>query len=291
MRKVKSAFALLACAAAVATAAPAVEVDGVAAKVGAETILRSDVAGEMMRRGLKNPSLYRDVLDEMIERKLIVKAAADAKMTMQEWIIDNRVREIVQKAFGGDRNRLVETLGRQRISFPEWRARLKEDMIVSAMRWNTIDRNVTASPAEMKKAYESDPDRYASNGCVTVSVIMLKPEERVRRDEIFSALKDKSFAELGGKTYADVRPEDVFQPEICAEIAAMPKGTVSKWIELDGWSFLLRKDDERRGRRLSFDEAYDAIEADVKEAKAKAAYTAWVARLRKDSYVKVYGAE
>ena len=288
---VKSAFALLACAVALATAAPAVEVDGIAAKVGSETILKSDVAMEMMRRGLRDSSRYGDVLEDMIERKLIVKAAKDAKMVVPEWIVENRVREIIQKSFDGDRNKLVEMLGQQRTSYPEWHARLKEDVIVGAMRWNSVNKNITASPAEMKKAYESDPDRYASNGCVTVSVIMLKPEERVRRDEIFSALKDKSFAELGGKTYADVRPEDVFQPEICAEIAAMPKGTVSKWIELDGWSFLLRKDDERRGRRLSFDEAYDAIEADVKEAKAKAAYTAWVARLRKDSYVKVYGAE
>ena len=290
MKARKFQFIAVAAAALLLPAAvSAVEVDGVAAKVGPDAILRSDVAAEMMRRGLKDPSQYRDVLDEMIERKLIVKAAVDAKVTMQEWIVDNRVREIVQRAFGGDRNRLVETLARQRTSFPEWRARLKEDMLVSAMRWNTIDKNITASPAEMKKAYESEPERYASNGCVTVSVIMLKPEERVRRDEVSAALKDKSFAELGGRTYSDVRPEDVFQPEICAEIARMPKGTVSKWIELDGWSFLLRKDDERPGRRLSFEEAFDAVEADVKEAKAKAAYMAWVARLRRDSYVKVFG--
>ncbi len=266
----------------------AVEVDGIAAKVGSETILRSEIANEMQRLGLQDASRYAEIRDEMIDRKLMLKAARESKMTMQEWVVENRVREIIQKAFGGDRNRLVETLGKQRISYPEWYARMKEDMIVGAMRWNVINKNITASPAEMRAEYAAHPERYVAEHRVTVSVILLKPEERVRRDEISAALKEKSFAELGGRRYADVKPEDVFKPEVCAEIAAMPKGTISKWIEIDGWSFLLRKEDERDGRRLSFEEAFDAIEANVKEEKSKAAYLAWIARLREETYVKVF---
>lgn len=268
--------------------ARAVEVDGIAAKVGAESILRSEVANEMQRLGLRDATRYEEVLNEMIDRKLMLQAARESKMTMQEWVVENRVREIIQKAFGGDRNRLIETLGKQRISYPEWYARMKEDMIVGAMRWNVINKNITASPAEMRAEYAAHPERYVAEHRVTVSVILLKPEERVRRDEITAALKEKSFEELGGKRYADVKPEDVFKPEVCAEIAAMPKGTISKWIEIDGWSFLLRKEDEREGRQHSFEEAFDDVEANVKEEKSKAAYLAWIARLRAETYVKVY---
>ena len=268
--------------------ARAVEVDGIAAKVGSETILRSEVANEMQRLGLRDATRYEEIRDEMIDRKLMLQAARASKMTMQEWVVENRVREIIQKAFGGDRNRLIETLGKQRISYPEWYARMKEDMIVGAMRWNVINKNITASPAEMRAEYAAHPERYVAEHRVTVSVILLKPEERVRRDEITAALKEKSFEELGGKRYADVKPEDVFKPEVCAEIAAMPKGTISKWIEIDGWSFLLRKEDEREGKQLSFEEAFDDVEANVKEEKSKAAYLAWIARLREETYVKVY---
>lgn len=286
--KTFSLLAFAALALLLPTAVRAVEVDGVAAKVGAETILRSEVANEMARLGLRDSSRYAEVLNDMIDRKLMLKAARESKMTMQEWVVENRIREIIQKAFGGDRNKLIETLGQQRISYPEWYARMKEDMIVGAMRWNVINKNITASPAEMRAEFESHPERYTADHRVTVSVILLKPEERVRRDEISSALKEKSFEELGGKTYTDVKPEDVFKPEVCAEIAAMPKGTISKWIEIDGWSFLLRKEDEREGKKLSFEEAFDAVEANVKEAKSKAAYLAWIARLREETYVKVF---
>ena len=266
----------------------AVEVDGIAAKVGSETILRSEVINEMQRLGLQDGSRYEEIRNEMIDRKLMLQAARESKMTMQEWVVENRVREIIQKAFGGDRNKLIETLGKQRISYPEWYARMKEDMIVGAMRWNVINKNITASPAEMRAEYAAHPERYVAEHRVTVSVILLQPEERARQAEITAALKEKDFGELGAKSYENVKPENVFKPEICAEIAAMPKGTISKWIEIDGWSFLLRKEDEREGRRLSFEEAFDEIEANVKEEKSRTAYLAWIARLREETYVKVF---
>lgn len=278
--------------------ASAVKIDGVAAKVGSETILRSEILEEM-RRANADESRYGEIRNEMINRKLILKAAADSKMTMQEWVVDNRIREIINKSFDGDRNRLIETLSHQKVSYPEWRARMKEDMVVSAMRWNVVEKNVSASPAEMRAEYAAHPERYKSEPKVTVSVILLKPEDSAKRLEITAALKKESFADLArrysadshaavGGVWKDVKPEDVFKPEICKEIAAMPKGTISHWIELDGWSFLLRKDDDTKGCSKSFEEAYDEIERNVKDEAADRVYAEWIERLRAETYIKVF---
>lgn len=279
-------------------AAVAVEVDGVAAKVGTETILKSDVIAEMQRRGATEKD-YVSVRNEMIDRKLILKAASEAKMTMQSWVVESRIREIVNRSFGGDRNKLMAMLSQQKVSYPEWVAKMKEDMILSAMRWNVVDKNVTASPSAMRAEYEKNPQRYSTQGTVSVSVILLKPEDSKRRDEISTALKDVPFADLArtyssdsraeeGGAWKDVKPEEVFRPEICKEIASMPKGTISRWIEIDGWSFLLRKDSESTGKRLTFVEAYDEIEKNVKEELSRKAYDAWIERLRAETYVKVF---
>ena len=279
---------MLALAAAAALPLAAVEVDGVAAKVGSETILRSDVVDEMRRMGLQDPSRYNEIRNEMIDRKLILKAAADAKMVLQDWVVENRMREIIAKAFGGDRNKLVEVLGRQKMSYPEWQARMKEDMVVSAMRWNVVNKNVIASPAAMLAEFKSHPERYSKPATVSVSVLTLKPEEGDRRREISAKLKDSDFEALGAKKYEDIKPEDVFAPELCKEIASLPKGTFSRWIEIDGWSFLVRKDGESAGVAQTFEEAYDAIAENVKEEAAKKAYLAWIERLRAETYVKVF---
>jgi len=281
------AIALLGVAGAIwAAGLEAVEVDGVAACVGSETILRSDVVAEMQRAGATDSAQYADVLNEMIDRKLILKAAADSKMTMQDWVVESRIREIVKKNFGGDRNKLIEMLAQRKVSYPEWEARTKEDMVVGAMRWNVVDKNVTASPAAMKAEYEGHPERYVKDHKVTVSVILLNPEEKDRRDTILESLKKSTFEDLGGHRYEDVKPSDVFKPEVVKAIASMKKGEVSGWIEIDGWSFLLRKDGESVGKKLSFEEAYDDIEAAVKEEAAKKLYLDWLARLRAETFIK-----
>lgn len=280
-------------------AALAEEIDGIAAKVGNEVILKSDVIMEMRRANISSADMYEKIRDEIIDRKLILKAANEAKLTLQDWLVDNRVREIIDRAFDGDRNKLMETLSQQKISYPEWYQRMKDDMIVSAMRWNTVDKYVSASPAAMREEYLAHPEKYSTPGIVTVSVILLRPEDAGLREKISAALKDEDFAELArrfsadshaaeGGVWKDVRPSEVFKSEVCEEIAKMPKGTLSHWVEIGGWSFLLRKDDETKGRARTFEEAYEDVEATVKNELANRMQDEWFKRLREETFVRVY---
>ena len=276
----------------------AVEVDGIAARVGSSVILKSAVLGEMRRAGVGEEK-YAEVRGEMIERELILKAAARAKLQMQDWVVENRVREIVARMFGGDANRFKAALARDRVTFPEWRQRVKDDMVVSAMRWQTVDKTVSANPADMRREYESHPERYMTDSRVTVSAILIGPGDADKKPEIEEALKTEPFAEVAkkyssdarakdGGQWKDIKPEDEFRPEVCAEIAKMKKGETSKWIELDGWNFLVRKDDEKAGSKMTFEEAYDAVAFNVRKAEADRRYREWIDRLKAETYIKIY---
>ena len=278
--------------------AKAVEVDGIAARVGSQTILKSEVYEEM-RRQHTDQFAYARVRDEMVDRRLILKAAQDAKVSMQDWVVENRIRDIVRRSFDGDRNKLMDALSKQRVSYPEWRQRMKDDMIVGGMRWQMVDKNVDTTPSDMRAEYEGHPERYGAGGRVTVAVILLKPDDADKRVIVSEAIKTKSFAEVAkaysadshaseGGVWKDVDPAECFRPEVCDAIRAMPLDTVSEWIDIDGWSFLIRKDAETVAKRLSFSEAYDKIEANVREEKAKHLYLDWVKRLRAASYIKIY---
>ena len=293
MKKVMTAVALF-----VALSAFAVEVDGIAARVGSSVILKSAVLGEMRRAGVGEEK-YAEVRGEMIERELILKAAARAKLQMQDWVVENRVREIVTRMFGGDANRFKAALARDRVTFPEWRQRVKDDMVVSAMRWQTVDKTVSANPADMRREYESHPERYMTDSRVTVSAILIGPGDADKKPEIEEALKTEPFAEVAkkyssdarakdGGQWKDIKPEDEFRPEVCAEIAKMKKGETSKWIELDGWNFLVRKDDEKAGSKMTFEEAYDDIAQNVRKELADKRYREWIDRLKAETYIKVY---
>jgi len=296
----------------VAAAARAALVDGPAAKVNGELITLGDVSAEINRSGARPDaegdfqSLYRETIDTLVERKLIVQAALARKIDIQESMIDDRVREIVKSNFGGDMNALKEALARSRSTFEDWRAHLRDDMIVAAMRWQMVDKNATATPAAMKRAYEADPDKYAEPATVTVRVILLKPSDgeeaavSTRADEILEKLAaGGDFAALAreyssdshaadGGLWENVVAEEAFRPEICDALAALKPGAHSKMIDLDGWGFIVRKDAEKAARRLSFAEAHDRLAADVRDAKAKKLYADWIRRLKADAFVKIY---
>ena len=283
----------------VASVAGAVEIDGVVAKVGVETVLRSDVLGEMRRAGAGEGE-YGEYLDHMIERKLILKAATESKMTMQEWVVESRVREVIQRNFDGDRNKLMDALAHDRVSYPEWYSKVKEDMIIQAMRWQVVDKNITASPSELRREYAEHPERYAAGKTATLSVILLKPEDAASRQAIDAALKSGEKFEALARRYSadshaaegglwrDIDPADVFKPEVAETLAQLADGAISKWLDIDGWSFLIRRESMKGGAVKSFEEAFDAIDANVREAKAKVAYEAWVKRLRAETFVKLY---
>lgn len=274
-------FGILAAVLAAMGPLAAVPVDGIVARVDDGAILRSEVLGEMARIGEYDAAAARKVLDELISRRLILKAAHDQKMTMQEWVIENRVREIIQQAFDGDRNRLMDQLARDRISYPEWYARIKDDMMISAMRYQTVDKNVIATPAAVRAEYAAHPERYSEkSGKVTVTVILLESGETDR-------LATASFDE-DGYQYENIRPEEVFLPDVCEAINALEKGESSKWLVAKDHYFRVRKDDEEVGALRPLRDVYREVEAAVRQAESVRRYGEWTARLRDNSYVRIY---
>ena len=306
-------------AATVSVAACAAKLDGIAARVDSNVITIGDVMNEIRRNpdaGRRMASadesemqaLYRAALDTLVERRLVLKAAAEKKVEIPEWVVDNQLREIVLNSFGGDMNRLEEELARSRVPMTEYRHSVMEDILVRGMRQQMIEQFAFASPAAMKKEYESHPERYRREAKVSVRVILLKPAkegdgvpsletrwmqigEELAAGMNFSDLAIKYSADSHAKDgglWADVNPEEAFRPEIAEAIAKLEPGRVSNMINLDGWGFIVKKESETKAKALTFAEAYDSIALAVRNAAAKKAYDEWIVRLKENSYVKTY---
>lgn len=304
-----------------ATAASAAMLDGIAARVDSRVITVGDVMAEIRRHPdageriaksngdhTEMQAIYRAALDSLIERRLILKAADAKKMEIPEWVVDNQIREIVHDMFGGDMNRLEAELSRSKIPMSEYRNTVLEDLTVRGMRQQIIEQYVTASPAAMKKEYKDHPDRYRQEAKTSVRVILLKPPSsdaklpsiNTRWDQISEELAaGKSFAELAikhsadshakdGGLWKDVNPEEAFRPEIAAAIAKLKVGETSQLVDIDGWGFIVKKEAETGAKTMSFEEAYDKIAWNVRNAAAKKAYDEWIARLKDDAFIKVY---
>ena len=312
----KTAFltlALLACA-----CAHGVVLDGLAAKVNDAVITVDDVGtaiGDMKRRGaLPAPgddfkAVYSNAVEFLVERRLILQLAAEKKVTFPEWVVDGRIRDIVKEKFDGDMNKLNAMLTQIKTPLTEWRNMIRDDMIVTSMRQQFVEKYVTATPADMAREYRENADLYRTEAKTTVSVVLLRPADpgdrktppvSTRGEEVLARLKKgEPFADLArkfsadshakdGGVWKDVNPEVAFRPEIAKVIAPLKVGEVSKLVDLGGWGFIVRKDAETSAKKLTFAEAYDQIERNVKKRLGQKAYRAWIQRLRDAAFIKIY---
>ena len=289
--------------------AQAATLDGLAAKVNDAVITVGDVVGEMRRMNSKADfrEAYSNALEEAVNRRLILNAALEKKLEMQEWLVDNRIREIVKDNFDGDMNKLNAQLAQSKVPLTDWRNQIRDDMIVNAMRFQMVDKGADPTPAQMHGEYLMHRDRYCSEAKSSVSVILLRPAEddktpsvTTRSEEIFGRLDaGEKFAELAkrfsadshakdGGLWKDVKPEEAFRSEIAETIAKLDVGQVSKLVNLDGWGFIVRKESETTDHQLSFEEAYDQIARNLRKEIVKDRHDAWIARMRDEAFIKIY---
>ncbi|MBP5510035.1 MAG: peptidyl-prolyl cis-trans isomerase [Kiritimatiellae bacterium] len=290
-------------------------IDGVAAYVNAEFITIADVMNEVRRspwaqkgnlREKRLRELYAATLNALIDRKLILDYARKSKMELQPWAVDNRIREIVSKNFGGDETKLHGILSDRKISYEEWRRTIQEDLTVQAMRYQMVEKKITPTPKEIREEYDANKNRYQTEHAVAVSMIILDPPVeatnqtvKARADAIFSALKEgKSFADLAkvysndskaaeGGSWGKVNPDDVFRPEIASALQKLAPGEISPLIELDGYGYIVKKDEQQDARTLTYTEAIPYVEGRLRMKLGERLYKEWTDRLRADAYVKI----
>lgn len=291
-------------------------IDGVAAYVNADMITIADVMNEVRRSPLLESGaritetrlreLYKATLNALIDRKLILASARKSKLELQGWAVENRIREIIEKRFNNDQAKLHSLLAELKISYEEWRATIQEDLTISAMRYQNVEKNISPTPLQVRKEYDTNRSRYRTETATAVSMIILDPpkgdEDSVimRAGKIRMALdKGESFASLAkkyskdtkaknGGSWGKVNPDDVFRKEIAEQVHKLMPGEVSDVLILDGYGYIIRKDEAQDARILTFEEALPFVENRLRIKEAEKLYKEWMERLRAESYIKIF---
>ncbi len=288
-------------------------IDGIAAKVDGEAITIGEVLLEVRRDPVMHlpgagvsdfRRMYRQTLENMIDRKLILRDAEEQKLQMQDWVVDNRIREIVKDNFNGDFSALRAAVDNANILYDNWKRTIRDDLIAQAMQYQMVARNVNVSPSAMRAEFAVNADKYAVSNSLDVSVILLgalngksaldRAAEAVKRldggedfAEVAKAMSSDPHASEGG-VWKNVRPEETFKPEIVEALNDLDVSQRSSPIELKGWVTIIRKDAEHPGVKRSFAEAYNDIHNTVRIREARRLHKEWIKRLRDKSFIVIY---
>src|SRR5438874_9281671 len=136
-----------------------------------EKLLRSQFRGEELVTKLKEARAA--ALKDLIDRQLIIQAFKKEGYQIPEHFLDQRVKDIIQENFGGDRNTFVKTLAAQNYTIGEFKKAETEKMIVQAMRHKNAQLDTLVSPNQIQDYYRRHRDDFTSKEQIKLRLIMI----------------------------------------------------------------------------------------------------------------------
>jgi peptidyl-prolyl cis-trans isomerase SurA len=162
-------------------------VDGIAAQVNDRVITYSDVRqfveptlrrlsmqyrGEELRERIR--AAQRDALEQLIDRALILEEFKSKGYSLPEATVDERLRAIIAEEFGNDRAAFVKTLAAENITLSAYRQRLREQIIVQAMRQRKVAQAVIVSPYKIEKYYSDNVEEFRVPDQIKLRMIVVR---------------------------------------------------------------------------------------------------------------------
>jgi len=253
--------------------------------------------------------LYADVLDDLINAKLIMKAYdADTKLNKEgvEKYVEKRIGEFIKDKYDGDRQEFLKTLRDAHMSMDEWRRQMRERIIVGMMKSREVDAQVVISPREIRRVYEENPKKYFRDEKAKIRVILVQGSinetertakektvgealEKIRAGADFADVartmsEDGKAKEGGDWGWYDIRD---LRPELAKPVASLKKDAVSDILRMDGNYYLVKLEGRQAAGPIPFEEVRTAIERDLRRMEVRRVTELWMARLRKDAYIQI----
>lgn len=293
-----------------------VRVDGVAAYVNAHVITYSDVLGAsralqqrvaQRQDGEEVNALYREALEEVINRKLILDAYADQQLIrIPDEMIEERVQNVIREMFQNDRMAFLGALAAEGHSETAWRDQIREQIVVGAMRNLHVDSQVRVSPLDVRERYDRTVALQQIPPAVTFSMIVIgigqdeaaRAVQQEKLDAVKAALAEGGdFAEVARRYSEDslaasggrrdwVEP-DMLRRELRDLVMQAAIGDVKGPVEIGPHYALVKVEGRREAARRSFEDAYADVERELRMELEQRLYADWIARLRRDAFVRV----
>ena len=242
-------------------------VDKTVAVVGGETILISDIEGEVQQMRASGSSSDRDlrceILEAMMESKIFLMQARVDSLTVNNDMVEGNLTQRIdwlRTQLGGDEE-MEKYFGKPLYKLrQEWRKTLEEQSLTEQERYEVAQKIPEVTPYDVQQYIESTdpedlpvvpvkyqlsqicvyPDREAAAMAVKDKLLSLR--ERIMNGEKFSTLariysEDPGSAAKGGEL--GMASKSIFWPAFSDAALALRPGTVSQIVETpDGFHII-----------------------------------------------------
>jgi peptidyl-prolyl cis-trans isomerase C len=248
----------------------------------------------------------RQILDNLIDRELLLQEAKALKMSVPPRHLDDELQKIVQRFPSPEA--FEQALTAQNFTLDS----VKKDMEGQMLRQQLVKQEIldktAVSASDVQSFYEQHREKYAEEEQVRARHILIKvPQEasaaddanlkkkagdvlkRAKKGEDFAALA-KEFSEDGSR--ADGGDLGFFgRGQMVApfeEVAfALKPGQVSDLVRTQFGYHIIKVDERKPAKSLSYDEAKEQVKEDVTREQTLSRYQEYIASLRQKATIEV----
>ncbi len=297
-------------------AASGLLVDGIAAQVGTEVVLVSDVhriadpiEAKIRAQGATDADialLRSDVLDKLIERKMIGLLAKRMEIEASDFEIDDAIAGIAREN-NLDAEGLKKSVESQGLSFDAYRRRIGEEIVQQKVLGGMVRSRVKIEDAQIRKLYDQRYGAMPASGGDEVHLVHMAAGAEDGKPKSVAAACDKVRRGLArvraGESFESVAsqvsqaspdlgwmPAGTLAPWMQEAAAGLQPGQVSNVIELPVGCAVVQLVERRKIEALSFEQAKPQLQELMMEQAFQEEYVRFVGRLKKQTYVERKGA-
>lgn len=250
--------------------------------------------------------ISREVLQNMIDRIIIVKAAEKKGLMIPQSYIDQEFSDVLSRDFDGNRSRFLEYLRARGDTARDFRKRIYERVVVNVMRQENRRSQSEISPERIEEFYVKNKIRFYQPEALRLRQIILSPIageglvplRQTARQIIRELEAGANFADIARKYGQDemsrnggdwgwIERKDI-RKELSDAAFALKPGGYSAPIELNDTIFILYAEDKREEMIQPITQVRDIIENVLVGEIARETQERWLQDLRNRSYVRYY---
>lgn len=306
---------------AMAVSAQAETIDRVVATVNNEIVTASELDESveflMLKAGQPDASrlsaqerltLQRRVLEELINKKLVEEFAAKSGIQASDEEVDRAVQDVMVRN-NLTRERLEAALRQDGLTFEEYRAQIREQIVKAKLINREVRPNIGVSDDAVREYYLNHPEQFKTEQGVVLRHIMFRlpkhPGDKTIQDTLKKArsvrqeyLDGRPFEELARRYSQDeatagqggmlgfFRREDLI-PEFREAVERLSESEVSEPIRTPTGIHLVKVEERTTGALRPFEKVKDEIRSRLYEEQGERFFQDWIKELRKNAFIEI----
>jgi parvulin-like peptidyl-prolyl isomerase len=251
----------------------------------------------------KMEQVKKDILNQIIEDKLVLSRAKELGIKITESEIDERL-DYIKKGFSSDEE-FYKTLETQGVTIANLKDRYRDQLMMKKLVDYEVKSKISVLPSEISDYYEKHKDQFKEGDKYRVKNILIKAKDevsfelvKVEIEGVYNKLKEGgNFDDLAGQYSQGPNAEkggDMGYIEQGQMLEALDKaifklkpGEFSEPVKSEIGYHIFKVEDIKYGKQASLEEVQKDIQMMIFQDKFKAQVSEWLSGLKKKAYISI----